>query len=99
MSNWKKWTVSLTLALFTLVSLHVAPRAAAEPTTPVLPMNLAEVMDGEVLFEPLKDFVANELSLSDDDASVVGIESFHEVDLGNYPKGYTRQFLAFVYNY
>lgn len=95
----KKWFLSLILACSVFIGLSFVPgetEAAVEKQD--LPLTLTELSDGESIIEPLRNFVTEELSLSEDDASVLLAEEFYEVDLGLLPTGYTRQFLTFVYN-
>lgn len=102
--NWKKLLIVLTVVCFTFVSLNILPKAASAEETEAdaveqsFPISLAELSDGEALYEPLWYFVNEQLSLSEDDASALTLETFYEVDLGLLPDGYSRQFVTFVYN-
>ncbi|WP_239617851.1 tetratricopeptide repeat protein [Cohnella mopanensis] len=98
MKKLQRWTIAVALAIFVLLNLQVVPGAAADSKTAFQPIRLSEMKDGHNLFDPLFQFVKVNLQLSKEDASYVTNQSFYEVDLGNYPKGYTRQFIAFVYN-
>ncbi len=100
MKNWHRWLLAVTLALFAVGGLPQAPYAgAADSGAPFEPIRLAELKDGKKLFEKVAPFVANKLELSEEDAEAVTADSIYEVDLGNYPKGYTRQFISFIFNY
>jgi len=99
----KKWQTALAAALVAIVAMAgigAAPSVlSAEKDQPFETVNLTELENGEELYGKLMPVVVQALELSDEDAAEVSAESFYEVDLGNYPKGYTRQFIAFVYNY
>jgi tetratricopeptide (TPR) repeat protein len=98
MIRWRKWTLSLSLVVFMILSIQVPPIGAATQKEPLLPASLSDLADGNSLFEPIKTFVMNELKLSEEDASYLLERHFYEVNLGYFPTGYTRQFLSFVWN-
>ncbi|QMV41387.1 tetratricopeptide repeat protein [Cohnella cholangitidis] len=98
MKYWKRWTLSFTLAIFALLSVQIAPGTANSEES-FEPIMLSELKGGQELFEPISKFIKDSLELSEEDASAITTGTVYEVDLGNYPKGYTRQFLSFVYNY
>ncbi|TVY03220.1 hypothetical protein [Cohnella terricola] len=100
MRKWKKWTLAALVAIIALCSAPTVPAAfAADKVTAFEPVTLSSLKNGQSLYKKIGPFVTAELQMSEEDAEDVTVDSFYEVDLGNYPKGYTRQFIAFVYNY
>jgi hypothetical protein len=101
MKKWQKWLMAALLAFFVFEgSQPSASAAAAEASSPAFePVNLGQLKDGQQLFSKIGKFTTDALEMYEEDAAAVTVESFYEVDLGNYPKGYTRQFIAFLFNY
>jgi len=100
MRSWRKWFLIAALTLFAFAGVPQTPYAeAADGNAAFAPASLIELKDGTKLYERIWPFVADNLELSAEEAEAVTEESFYEVDLGNYPKGYTRQFISFIYNY
>jgi len=100
MRKWKNWTLAALVAIFAFCSAPTVPAAFADDqVAPFEPVTLTSLKDGENLYKKIGPFVSAELQMSEEDAEGVSADSFYEVDLGNYPKGYTRQFIAFIFNY
>lgn len=101
MTIWRKRTFTLLIALLFLTSFQIGAASAGQESAEAstLLVNLEDLSDGAKLYPSLKKLVVRELGMYEEDAEFVLPESFYEVNLGNNPEGYTRQFAAFVYNY
>jgi len=95
----KGLTALLALAVLLVFGNVRTENAAAAEETTFEPVNLTSLSDGGTLFDRILPVVSEALELSQEDEDAISAEDFYEVDLGNYPKGYSRQFIAFVYNY
>jgi len=99
MRRWKKGLLATLIALCAIAGFPHSPYAGAAEKTPFEPVSLTQLKDGDRLYEAIMRVVTTEIELSKEDAAAIAAEDFYEVDLGNYPKGYTRQFISFIYNY
>ncbi|RED63346.1 tetratricopeptide repeat protein [Cohnella phaseoli] len=104
MKIWRKWLLGCTLALFAFSGLglsHLPSAAAAGESESAAfeSISLAELEDGTKLYEKIAPFITEQIQLLAEDAVAITASSIYEVDLGNYPKGFTRQFISFIHNY
>ncbi|MFC5468067.1 hypothetical protein ACFPPD_04995 [Cohnella suwonensis] len=101
MTIWSKRILALMIAIFFLAGAQFATAAegGGGDAEEIEPVNLGELADGAKVYPSLKDLLIDSLQLYEEDAEAIVPESFYEVDLGNNPQGYERQFMAFVYNY
>ena len=99
-NKYKRLLIAALALLIALGGLPQAPYAgAADSGDPFEPITLTELENGEELYGSIEPFIADQLELSEEDEEAVTADSIYEVDLGNYPKGYTRQFISFIFNY
>ncbi|XID90570.1 hypothetical protein ACF3MZ_18735 [Paenibacillaceae bacterium WGS1546] len=93
-----RWAAGALAAIALIWPAGSPASAAAEPGEPSRPVNLMLLEDGDQLYGKIWPFVTTALEMNEDDASELSAEAFYEVDLGRYPEGCTREFIAFVQN-
>ncbi|WP_123043393.1 tetratricopeptide repeat protein [Cohnella candidum] len=79
-------------------AVYAASAQSTDPVSqPVWPVLLYEENDPGRVLPSLREYVAQELKMSKDEASYMEGDPFYEVNLGGMPDGYFRQFLVATY--